>query len=87
VGRGVKAGLGAFGFPAPGAGEVGAWLGTRLGGAGGDATAATQEALANSYKALLPGYMPGALQSQIATEQAKQAIGQLLIGGPGTGLY
>ena len=87
VGRGIRGAAGAFGLPAPGASEVGTYLGGKFGGAGPDATAATQEALANSYKALLPGYMPGALQSQIATEQAKQAMSQFLLGGPGTGLY
>ena len=62
-------------------------MGGKFGGAPGDATAATQQALLNSYPALLPGYTPGALQTQIASDQAKQAISRLLLGAPGSGLY
>ena len=88
VGRGVKAGLGAVGLPAPPfIGEASTYLGGKVLGGGGDATAATQQALLNSYPALLPGYTPGALQTQLTSDQAKQAISQLLLGVPGTGLY
>jgi len=88
VGRGVKAGFGAVGLPAPPfIGEASTYLGGKVLGGGGDATAATQQALLNSYPALLPGYTPGALQTQLTSDQAKQAISQLLISGAGTGLY
>jgi len=87
MGRGLKSVAGAFGLPAPGASELGTYIGGKFGGAPGDATAATQEALLNSYQQLLPDYMPGALRTQIASDQAKQAFGRLLLGAPGTGLY
>jgi len=86
VGRGLKATAGAFGLPAPGAGELGTYVGGKFGGAAGDATAATQEALLKGYPALT-GNTPGALQPQIASDQAKQALSRLLLGVPGTGLY
>ena len=86
VGRGLKATAGAFGLPFPGASEIGTYAGGKLGGAAGDATAATQEAILKAYPALT-GNMPGALQTQIASDQTKQAIGRLLLGVPGTGLY
>jgi hypothetical protein len=64
--------------------EAGQWAGTKLAGAGGGA-GATQQSILNAYPTLVPGATPGALQGQLVSDQARQALNQFM--GLGQGFY
>jgi hypothetical protein len=62
--------------PLPMMREMGQWLGSRAAGMGGGS--GTQQSILNAYPALVPGAQPGALQGQLMSDQARQALNQFM---------